>query len=278
MTKNPLRALVVAVAALGALSLWAGLGASRVQADDAGKLVARSVCEAHELKARQAADPSLQIEIPPEFESPWPSRSACLSHAAAEDPSTPGPLQPIPFSHKHHAGQFQIDCQYCHSGTDASPAAGVPSVELCMGCHAQFPPTYDELAGIQTLKKAWEAQEPIEWVQVYRLPEYVQFQHRAHIMKGFDCQECHGQVQEMDKDNDATPDYLDLDSDDDTYSDFLEWIVGTDPYDPNSFPPATLPLRWPVAFLVFLVGGGWAVQRVSGMKNKSNRIPGTRGS
>ena len=68
-----------------------------------------------------------------------------------------------------------------------------------MGCHAQFPPTYDELAGIQTLKKHWQEQEPIEWVQVYRLPEYVQFQHRAHILKGFDCQTCHGAVEEMDK-------------------------------------------------------------------------------
>ena len=62
----------------------------------------------------------------------------------------PGPHQPIPFSHKHHAGEFEIDCLYCHSGTDRSRAAGVPSVELCMGCHAQFPAEYDELEGIRT--------------------------------------------------------------------------------------------------------------------------------
>ena len=199
MTKSPLRALAVLVAALAAWSLWSGLGSSRVEAADGGALVAKSVCEAHELKARKEADPSLQIEIPAEFDSPWPSRAACLSHAAAEDPNTPGPLQPIPFSHKHHAGLFQIDCQYCHSGTDASPAAGVPSVELCMGCHAQFPPTYDELAGIRTLKEHWEKKQTIEWERIYWLPDYVQFQHRAHIMKGFACQTCHGNVQEMDK-------------------------------------------------------------------------------
>jgi hypothetical protein len=170
------------------------------QRADAGEtLVAGSVCEAHELRARQAEDPSLQIEIPAEFASPWPSREACLSHAAAEDESTPGPVQPIQFSHKHHAGQFQIDCQYCHSGSDRSPAAGVPSVQLCMGCHQQFPPSYDELEGIRTLKQHWEDQTPIEWIQIHRLPEHVQFQHQAHVRRGIECQSCHGPVEEMDK-------------------------------------------------------------------------------
>lgn len=199
--------ILVAAVALASLALWAALGASQISADAGSPLVAGSVCEAHELRARQAADPSLQIEIPPEFASPWPSRSACLSHSAAEDPATPGPLQPIPFSHKHHAGLFQIDCHYCHSGTDASPAAGVPSLELCMGCHSQFPPTYDELSGIRTLKQHWQEKRPVEWAQVYRLPEHVQFQHRAHIQAGFDCQICHGQVQEMDKVS-VTPDTI----------------------------------------------------------------------
>lgn len=201
MKASPLRtlSLLAAAGALAMLLAWLGFGASRVRAESGGALVAGSVCEAHELRARQAADPSLQIEIPPEFASPWPSRAACLSHRAAEDPSTPGPLQPIPFSHKHHAGLFQIDCQYCHTGTDRSRAAGVPSVQLCMGCHSQFPPTYDELAGIRTLKQHWQDQQPIEWEQLYRLPEYVKFQHRAHIMAGVSCQTCHGPVEQMDK-------------------------------------------------------------------------------
>ena len=60
-------------------------------------------------------------------------------------------VQPIAFPHTIHAGVDQIDCQYCHSGTDQSRTAGIPSVEVCMGCHAQFPKEYDELEGIQTL-------------------------------------------------------------------------------------------------------------------------------
>ena len=198
----PPRHVLPLLLAVAALACWvaAGLGAGRpVQADESGARAATSVCDAHELRARKVRDPSAVIEIPKQFETPWPTREACLSHAAAEDPDAPGPLQPIQFSHKHHSGLFQIDCQYCHSGSDRSPAAGVPSVELCMGCHANFPASYDELEGIRTLKKHWEERRPVEWVQIHRLPEHVQFQHRAHVRAGFECQECHGAVEEYDK-------------------------------------------------------------------------------
>ena len=118
---------------------------------------------------------------------------------AALDEDSPGPVQPIPFSHKHHTGEWGIDCQYCHSGTDRSPAAGVPSVEVCMGCHSQFPASYDELEGIRILKKHWEEQRPIEWNQIYRLPEHVKFRHNRHVAAGLECQRCHGPVEKIDK-------------------------------------------------------------------------------
>ena len=154
---------------------------------------------AHELRARQAEEPGLEIEIPPEFDKQWPSASACASAVAAWDPEAPGPIQPIPFSHKHHAGEFEIECLYCHEGTDQSAAAGVPSVELCMGCHSQFPESYDELEGIRILKQYWEEQEPIPWVQIHRVPEHVQFRHNRHVAAGVDCTRCHGNVAEMEK-------------------------------------------------------------------------------
>jgi hypothetical protein len=187
----------LAVAALGAALL--GLGSGIGNADGSEVLTATSVCDAHELRALQAEDPHLQIEIPDEFSSPWPTREACLSHAAAEDPDTEGLIQPIQFSHKHHAGLYEIECQYCHSGTDRSASAGVPSTEVCMGCHLQFPSAYDELEGIRTLKDHWERKEPIQWEQIHRLPEYVQFRHNRHVKAGIDCQRCHGPVEEMDK-------------------------------------------------------------------------------
>ena len=169
-------------------------------ASAAGKRVAHSVCEAQELKALQAEDPHLEIEIPSEFDTPWPTLSACRTYTGAQDPEAPGPEQPIPFSHKHHAGEYEIECLYCHSGTDRSQAAGVPSVETCMGCHSLFPASYDrEFEGIRDLKQYWENQEPIPWQQIHRLPEYVQFRHNRHIRAGFECQECHGPVEELDK-------------------------------------------------------------------------------
>ena len=136
--RPPRRALVAFLLAAGTASLlWTDASADE-------PLRAASVCEAQELRARAADNPGLAIEIPPEFDKAWPSLEACRSHEAAWDEEAPGPQQPIPFSHKHHAGDFEIDCQYCHSGTDQSRAAGVPSVELCMGCHAQFPAEYDD--------------------------------------------------------------------------------------------------------------------------------------
>jgi len=161
--------------------------------------VATSVCEAHALRAAQEENPAIQIEIPPEFAGQWPSGNACLSAELAWDVEAPGPMQPIPFSHKHHSGEFGLDCQYCHSNTGDSPTAGMPSVELCMGCHAQFPKSYDEIEGIRILKQHWENKEPIEWIQIHRLPEYVQFRHNRHIAADVPCQRCHGQVEEMDK-------------------------------------------------------------------------------
>lgn len=162
-------------------------------------LRANSVCDAQELKALQAEDPHLTIEIPPEFDRPLPSLEACRSHDAAWDESAPGPNQPIPFSHAHHAGTFQIECLYCHSGTDRSRAAGMPSVEDCMGCHENFAAEYDQLEGIRILKEHWEQQRPIEWLQIHRLPEHVKFRHNRHLAAGLECQDCHGPVEEMDK-------------------------------------------------------------------------------
>lgn len=193
----------VSVALLGAtvglVVVLSGDRGGRARAADPQTLVAGSVCEAQELKARKAEDPALEIEIPAEYDRPYPSLSACRSHELAWDPEAPGPMQPIPFSHVHHADEYEISCEYCHSNTADSPAAGVPSVQLCMGCHAHFPKEYDELEGIQILKQHWEDKRSIEWQQIHRLPEYVQFRHNRHVAAGVACQTCHGPVQQMHK-------------------------------------------------------------------------------
>ncbi len=188
------------VARMGLVAVLAMvLTAGAAFAGSGEKKVATSVCDAHRLKEMKALDPHLEIEIPAEFDKKFPSANACNSHELAQDVEAPGPMQPIPFSHKHHAGDFKIDCQYCHSGTEQSRTAGMPSVEVCMGCHGQFPKEYDELEGIQTLKEHWEKKEPLVWKQIHRLPEYAKFRHNRHIAAGVECQRCHGPVETIEK-------------------------------------------------------------------------------
>jgi len=108
-----------------------------------------------------------------------------------------GPVQPIFFSHVIHAGSMQIACQYCHANARRSSAAGIPSVERCMGCHkiiaAQGNPEVQKLQGY------WERKEPIPWVRVFKIPEYAQFTHATHIQAGVQCQTCHGRIEVMER-------------------------------------------------------------------------------
>ena len=62
------------------------------------------------------------------------------------------PEQPIPFSHKLHAGTFKIDCRYCHTGAYKSNHAGIPSLSTCMNCHSVI---YPESPWMQKIKKSY---------------------------------------------------------------------------------------------------------------------------
>lgn len=105
------------------------------------------------------------------------------------------PAQPIPFSHKTHAG-VGAKCAQCHAIRDPGFAAGMPSEALCMSCHAAVKA---ESAAIQELAAAAAARKPVEWVRVYRVPDYVWFSHRAHATRGaIPCETCHGAVAERD--------------------------------------------------------------------------------
>lgn len=105
------------------------------------------------------------------------------------------PEQPIAFSHKLHAGQYEIDCQYCHTGVEIAKSANIPSVNICMNCHSQVKTDSPE---IQKLYAAQESGEPIEWVRIHNLPDLAYFNHSQHVaVGGIECQTCHGDIQEM---------------------------------------------------------------------------------
>lgn len=106
------------------------------------------------------------------------------------------PEQPIPYSHKLHAGQLKIDCQYCHVGAERAASAMIPSVETCMNCH-RVVKTDSPL--IQKIHKAYNEGKPIEWVRVHELPDHARFPHNRHIAKGVKCETCHGPIQEMER-------------------------------------------------------------------------------
>lgn len=137
------------------------------------------------------------------------------------------PQQPIAFSHRLHAGELGIDCQYCHSGADKSRHAGIPAARTCMNCHqsvtapmgavreedelatkegrsprrivsSEIRKIYDALGLDDELKPGGE-QRPIEWIKVHNLPDFVYFDHRAHVQAGVACQQCHGPVETMER-------------------------------------------------------------------------------
>lgn len=104
------------------------------------------------------------------------------------------PAQPVPFSHRHHAGELGIDCRYCHTSVAEGPRAGLPPTHTCMTCHSQVWTGAPMLAPVRA---SLAENKPLNWRRVAVLPEYVFFRHDIHISKGVGCVECHGRVDRM---------------------------------------------------------------------------------
>jgi menaquinone reductase, multiheme cytochrome c subunit len=104
------------------------------------------------------------------------------------------PEQPVPYSHKLHAGDLGMDCYYCHYTVDKSSHAAVPPTEVCMNCHTRVKANSPRL---EKVRGSYETGKPIEWVRVHRVPDYVFFNHQAHVKAGVSCVSCHGRVDQM---------------------------------------------------------------------------------
>lgn len=111
------------------------------------------------------------------------------------------PAQPIAFSHQLHAGQYEMQCQYCHTGVEIGKSANIPSANICMNCHAHI----QNVGGkdgispeIQKIYNAVDNNQPIEWVRIHNLPDLSYFNHAQHVaVGGVECQTCHGPIEEM---------------------------------------------------------------------------------
>lgn len=106
------------------------------------------------------------------------------------------PHQPLPFSHRLHAGELKIDCRYCHATVEVSAVASVPPTQVCMNCHELVGGDAAELA---LLKESAATGFPIQWVRVHKIPEYAYFDHSVHVRTGIGCATCHGDVTQMEE-------------------------------------------------------------------------------
>jgi len=107
-----------------------------------------------------------------------------------------GPAQPIPFSHRVHAGVKNIQCRFCHPYVDYSNFPGIPPVEKCLYCH-----NYIIAFHPQILKEHeyFNTRTPTPWKKVNYIPEHVLFNHQRHIRKDIACENCHGRVEARDR-------------------------------------------------------------------------------
>ncbi len=107
-------------------------------------------------------------------------------------PQSPGPVQPIAFSHRVHAGDYQMACLYCHTTASRSTVAGVPPVQTCYECHRAVSKDSSEIVKVL---QYWEQKQPIPWIRIHSLPDFVYFSHKRHVLAEVSCQTCHGEME-----------------------------------------------------------------------------------
>ncbi len=106
------------------------------------------------------------------------------------------PEQPVPFSHRLHAGELQVSCFYCHGNVERAAVASVPPTQLCMNCHTLVA---RDKASLEPVRQSASGGLPLMWVRVHKLPDYAYFPHAPHIRAGVGCSSCHGDVKSMDR-------------------------------------------------------------------------------
>jgi len=117
------------------------------------------------------------------------------------------PEQPVPFSHKLHAGELKMDCRYCHSTVEKAGHAAIPATSTCINCHsgvdsagqAKYTAVHSSSLKLLPIRKSYATGEPVEWERVHDLADYVYFNHAAHVNRGVSCVECHGRIDRMEQ-------------------------------------------------------------------------------
>jgi c(7)-type cytochrome triheme protein len=120
------------------------------------------------------------------------------AYSGASSSEGNSPVQPVKFRHTVHVDTLKINCLYCHFAANKSFDPGLPAMSTCMGCHTVVLGTTDDnKAEIKKLASFAGKNEPVPWIRIHKLPEYVHFPHVRHVNAGVSCQTCHGQIQTM---------------------------------------------------------------------------------
>jgi len=104
------------------------------------------------------------------------------------------PEQPVPYSHALHVGQLGMDCRYCHTGVEVAAAATIPPTQTCMNCHSKVRANSEKLIPV---RESYATGMPVPWIRIHDLPDYVYFDHSAHVRRGVGCVSCHGRIDTM---------------------------------------------------------------------------------
>jgi menaquinone reductase, multiheme cytochrome c subunit len=123
----------------------------------------------------------------------------CLIYFAGSPVTTDvlySPVQPVAYSHALHAGQLGIDCRYCHNTVEKAAFAAIPPTATCMNCHKIIAAKSEKMLKIRERDASGD---PVHWIKVHDLPDYVYFNHSAHVSRGVSCVDCHGRVDRMEQ-------------------------------------------------------------------------------
>jgi hypothetical protein len=133
-------------------------------------------------------------------QSPAPAPDSVHAAVISDTSALKGPRQPIFFRHDIHAGQFKVQCQYCHYSVAVSNEPGIPSIQTCMGCHLVIGGSDSaSKTEIKKVRQAWSDKKPVEWIRVHYLARHAHFPHQRHIkaLGPNACTTCHGDVTRM---------------------------------------------------------------------------------
>lgn len=109
---------------------------------------------------------------------------------------------PLKFNHKLHVNDQGLKCTTCHWQAEKSEAASdrlLPSPTTCDECHGTNHQKLDAVSGTECGKchSGWKDGDGNTVAKVVIPPPNMRFNHKKHAARNINCQQCHGDVQDL---------------------------------------------------------------------------------